>query len=44
MLSLAARFVELDSMKDVVKLWLETEFTGEDRHERRVKKIDEDVQ
>jgi ribose 5-phosphate isomerase B len=44
MLSLAARFVELDSMKDVVKLWLETEFTGEDRHERRVKKIDEDAQ
>jgi ribose 5-phosphate isomerase B len=41
MLSLAARFVDLEDMKNVVKLWLETEFSGEERHQRRIDKIDQ---
>jgi len=42
MLSLAARFVSLQEMKSVVKLWLETEFSGEDRHKRRIAKLDKE--
>ena len=41
MLSLAASFVNLEDIKIVVKLWLETPFSGEVRHERRIKKLDE---
>ncbi|MBI4033783.1 RpiB/LacA/LacB family sugar-phosphate isomerase [Candidatus Saccharibacteria bacterium] len=41
MLSLAARFVTLEDMKQVVKLWLETPFSEKERHQRRIKKIDE---
>lgn len=41
MLSLAARFVSVEDMKSVVKMWLETEFKNEDRHVRRIKKLDE---
>lgn len=41
MLSLAARFVALSDMKHVVKLWLETPFSKEEHHRRRIKKIDE---
>jgi len=40
MLSLAARFVSLEDMKHVVKLWLETDFSGDERHQRRINKID----
>jgi ribose 5-phosphate isomerase B len=40
MLSLGARFVPLAEMKNVVKLWLETEFSGETRHTRRIDKLD----
>jgi ribose 5-phosphate isomerase B len=39
-LSLAARFVSLQDMKHVIKLWLETEFNGEPRHSRRIEKLD----
>lgn len=42
MLSLAARFVSLEDMKQVIKLWLETDFSGEDRHRRRIDKIDKE--
>jgi ribose 5-phosphate isomerase B len=41
MLSLAARFVSLEDMKKVIKLWLITDFEGEDRHTRRIKKLDQ---
>ncbi|MGH7156593.1 MAG: RpiB/LacA/LacB family sugar-phosphate isomerase [Candidatus Saccharimonadales bacterium] len=40
MLSLAARFVSLGDMKQVIKLWLETPFSQEPRHARRVDKLD----
>lgn len=41
MLSLAAHFVNLADMKDVIKLWLNTPFSDEARHLRRIKKLDE---
>ena len=40
MLSLAARFVSLEDMKQVIKLWLDTPFSGEERHKRRIAKLD----
>ena len=40
MISLAASFVSFEDIKNVVKLWLETPFSGEERHERRNKKLD----
>jgi len=40
-LSLGARFITVDEAKEVVKKWLETAFTGGERHARRVKQIDE---
>jgi ribose 5-phosphate isomerase B len=40
MLSMAARFVSLIDMKQVVKLWLETPFGEEPRHVRRIDKLD----
>jgi ribose 5-phosphate isomerase B len=39
MLSLAARFVSLDDMKQAISLWLATEFKGEERHQRRINKL-----
>ena len=42
MLSLAARFVSLEDIKQVVKLWLETNFEGEERHVRRIAKLDKE--
>jgi ribose 5-phosphate isomerase B len=40
MLSIAARFVTVNDMLQVTKLWLETKFTGEPRHIRRLDKLE----
>jgi ribose 5-phosphate isomerase B len=39
-LSLSARFLSLDEAKEAVKLWLKTEFSGEERHKRRIEEIE----
>lgn len=39
-LSLGARFITLEQAKQVIKIWLTTEFTNEKRHKRRINKID----
>ncbi len=40
MISIAARFVSVTDMKQVVKIWLETPFNSEPRHVRRIDKLD----
>lgn len=39
-LSIGARFVDEAKAKEAVKLWLETAFSGDIRHVRRIKKIE----
>jgi len=39
-LSLGARFLSVEESKEAVKLWLETKFSNEPRHLRRLQKID----
>jgi ribose 5-phosphate isomerase B len=41
MLSLAARFVSLEDMKNVIQFWLLAAFSEEERHQRRIEKIDQ---
>ena len=40
-LSLGARFIEDDEAKEIVRVWLETPFSGVERHAKRNAKIDE---
>ncbi len=40
MLSLGARLLSIDEAKRAVKLWLDTKFSGDERHVRRIKKIE----
>lgn len=40
MLSLGARFLAWQDIEHAVKLWLATPFSDDERHERRIKKID----
>lgn len=40
MLSLGARFIDITEAKKVVQIFLETEFLGDERHVRRISKID----
>jgi ribose 5-phosphate isomerase B len=40
-LSLAARFLTLEEMKNAVDIWLKTPYSIEERHSRRVHKLDE---
>jgi len=37
---LAASFLNEDEAKKAVKLWLETPFSGKERHIKRIKKIE----
>ncbi|KKU14915.1 ribose-5-phosphate isomerase [Candidatus Wolfebacteria bacterium RIFCSPLOWO2_01_FULL_45_19] len=39
-LSLAAGFVSIEEAKEAVELWLNTPFSNEERHVRRIKKLD----
>ena len=40
-ISLGARVLSVRKAKKIVKLWIETSFSNEERHIRRIKKIDQ---
>lgn len=39
-ISFGARFVEVGEAKEVIRVWLETVFSGEEKHIRRITKLD----
>ena len=39
-LSIGARFISVVEVEEAVKLWLDTAFSGKDRHVRRISKVD----
>lgn len=41
MLSLAGRFLTQESIEQAVRIWLETPFSGEERHQRRIQELDQ---
>lgn len=41
MLSLAGRFLSQETIQQAVRIWLETPFSQEERHVRRIHKLDE---
>ena len=43
-LSLGARFLSTEEAKNAVKLWLDTSFSGDERHERRLTHLDQSYQ
>lgn len=42
MLSLATRFIELSEAKQAISIWLETPYSNNERHVRRVRKLDQE--
>ncbi|MCA9326983.1 RpiB/LacA/LacB family sugar-phosphate isomerase [Candidatus Saccharibacteria bacterium] len=40
-LSLSGRFLTIDEMKTALSIWLDTPFSGADRHARRIQKLDQ---
>jgi ribose 5-phosphate isomerase B len=40
-LCLGGRVLDAETAKKIVKIWLETDFSGEERHERRLEKVEE---
>lgn len=43
-LSLGARFISQQELHQAVKIWLETEFSNDERHKRRIAKLDKENQ
>lgn len=39
-LSLSARFLSMEEMKTACEIWLSTPFSGAERHQRRIEKLD----